>query len=114
MGSFLRAVGEAGRARPHLERTLALRPEQPEVIDQLAGLYVEAGEPDQAEKLYRRVIAALGEREPGLRAALWEQLGRLYEAKLGDPAAAARAFESAAGIGPGLTRSGGRPSRRVT
>ena len=101
MGSFLCAAGEPAAARPHLERTLALRPEQREPIDQLVGIYLDTGEPDQAEKLYRRMIAALGDREPALRATLWEQLGRLYEGKLGDADAAARAFESAAQITPG-------------
>ena len=101
LGAFLGAAGEPTAARGHLERTLALRPEQREAIEQLVGLYLEAGEPDQAEKLYRRVIAALADREPDLRAALWKQLGRLYEGKLADADAAARAFESAAQIAPG-------------
>ncbi len=101
LGTFLCAIRAGAEARPHLERALTLRPEQPEVIDKLAGLYIDAGEADQAEKLYRRVIAALGDREPAVRAILWEKLGHLYEAKLGDPAAAALAFRSAAGITPG-------------
>jgi Tfp pilus assembly protein PilF len=101
MGSFLCAAGERAAARAHLERTLALRPEQREPIAQLVGLYLDSGEPDQAEKLYRRLIGALGDREPSLRASLWEQLGRLYEGKLGDATAAARAFESAAQITAG-------------
>ena len=68
MGSFLCAAGDRAAARPHLERTLALRPEQQEPIEQLVGIYLDSGEPDQAEKLYRRLIAALGDREPALRA----------------------------------------------
>ena len=70
MGSFLCAAGERAAARTHLERTLALRPEQREPIEQLVGIYLDSGEPDQAEKLYRRAdrrprrSRALPAREP--------------------------------------------------
>jgi tetratricopeptide (TPR) repeat protein len=101
MGSFLSAIEEPEGARPHLERTLMLRPDQPEAADQLVVIYLRAGEPDLAEKLYRRLIGALGDREPGMRARWWEQLARLYKGPLADPAAAARAVESAAQIVPG-------------
>ena len=70
-GAFLCAVGESAAARTHLERTLALRPEQSEVIDRLVGVYLDAGEPVQAEKLYQKLIAALGDRYPVLRKRLW-------------------------------------------
>jgi predicted Zn-dependent protease len=55
LGQLLVILGDAGRARVHLERTIALRPEQQEAVDLLARLYVEAGEPEQAQRLYRRV-----------------------------------------------------------
>jgi tetratricopeptide (TPR) repeat protein len=101
MGSFLSAIEEPEGARPHLERTLMLRPDQPEAADQLVVIYLRAGEPDLAEKLYRRLIGALADREPALRARWWEQLARLYKGPLADPAAAARAVESAAQIAAG-------------
>jgi tetratricopeptide (TPR) repeat protein len=101
MGTFLGAVGDPTAARPHLERTLALRPDQGEVVDQLLRIYLDGGEADQAEKLLGRVIASLGDREPALRARLWHELGRLYQGPLDNAAAAARAFESAGQIPPG-------------
>ncbi len=98
LGAFLCEVGDAAGARVHLERTLALRPEQGESIDRLVGIYLDGDEPELAEKLYQKLIAALAERYPVLRARLWHGLGRLYEGPLGDAAAAARAHESAAAI----------------
>jgi tetratricopeptide (TPR) repeat protein len=97
-GAFLCAVGDTANGRTHLERTLALRPEQSEVIDRLVGIYLDHGEPEQAEKLYQKLIAALGDRYPVLRARLWHGLGRLYEGPLADPTAAAKARESAGAI----------------
>ena len=101
LGALLLGTGDPGSARAHLERTLALRPDQPEAIEQLAGIHLASGEADQAEKLYRRIIAVLGEREPDLRARLWQHLSRLYESALRDPDAAARALEHASQITAG-------------
>jgi tetratricopeptide (TPR) repeat protein len=100
LGAVLIALRDPIRARQHLERTLALRPEQPDSIDRLARLYVELGEPEQAERLYRRIISALGERELPLRRTLWKELAELYEGPLVDPEGAARAYQMASRLAP--------------
>jgi tetratricopeptide (TPR) repeat protein len=100
LGALLAALGEPGRARGHLERTLVLRPEQPRSIELLSRLYVEASEPELAEKLYRRVLGALGERELPLRRTLWRELAELYEGPLMDTTSAARAYAVAAHLDP--------------
>jgi hypothetical protein len=66
----------------------------------LSRLYVEASEPELAEKLYRRVLGALGERELPLRRTLWRELAELYEGPLMDTTSAARAYAVAAHLDP--------------
>ena len=116
LGALFIALRDPGRARQHLERTLALRPEQPDSIDRLARLHVEAGEPELAERLYRRLIAALGERELPLRRILWRELAELYEGPLVDPAGAARAYKTASRLSPDdeeLRRKAAQSMRRI-
>jgi tetratricopeptide (TPR) repeat protein len=86
------ALGDGPRARSHFERSLALRPEQPEVIDRLVSLHRAAGQIGEVERLYRRVLAALGDhRAPTLRMRLWRELAALFAGPLQDPASAAKA-----------------------
>jgi hypothetical protein len=87
----LMALGDAAQARTHFERSLALRPEQPEVIDRLVRLHRAAGQTAEIERLYRRVLAALGERAAPLRRRLWLELAALFGGPLQDPTGAARA-----------------------
>jgi tetratricopeptide (TPR) repeat protein len=100
LADVLLALGQGPRARGHLERTLALRPEQPAAAETLLGLLREAGDFPESERLCRRLIVALGERAPALRRRLWLHLAALYESALADPAAAARASVAAAALGP--------------
>jgi tetratricopeptide (TPR) repeat protein len=86
------ALGEGARARAHFERSLALRPEQPEVIDRLVRLHRAAGQTAEIERLYRRVLAALGDRAAPLRRRLWRELAALFAGPLQDPTSAARAM----------------------
>jgi tetratricopeptide (TPR) repeat protein len=77
LGEVLVASGDRAGARAHLEWALGRRPEQPGLVALMAQIHVEAGEFPLAEKLYRRVITAMGEREPAQRATLWRGLARL-------------------------------------
>lgn len=84
-------LGDGPRARTHFERSLALRPDQPEIIDRLVGLHRAAGQLPEVERLYRRVLAALGERALPLRLRLWRELAALFSSSLHDPGNAAKA-----------------------
>ncbi|HEY0710900.1 MAG TPA: tetratricopeptide repeat protein, partial [Polyangia bacterium] len=94
LGEVLLANGDRSGARVHLERALARGPERA-LVALLAQIHVDAGEPAQAEKLYMRVITALGEREPRTRAELWRDLAGVLRGSLADEAAAATAEATA-------------------
>jgi hypothetical protein len=98
LAELLLALGERENARVHLERTLALRPEQPRAIDALLELVHD--EPREHERILRRLLVALGERARPLRRRLWRALAVVYGQALHDAAAAARAEGMADALGP--------------
>ena len=100
LGNLLVILGEVDRAKVHLERTLALKPEQSEAFDLLARLHVEAAEHVALERLYRQVLTQLGEREHTLRARLWRELGAIHENTPGREQNAAEAYAKAAALEP--------------
>ncbi|HEY0712318.1 MAG TPA: tetratricopeptide repeat protein [Polyangia bacterium] len=95
LAEILVASGDREGARAHLEWTLARRPEQADLVTMLAQIHVETGELALAEKLYRRVITAMGERAPEQRATLWRGLALVLR-EGGDAAESERAAAMAA------------------
>ena len=91
LAGTLKALGDGQRARQHYEKSLTLRPAQPEIIETLRRLYLDAGQVSEAEWLYRRLLASLGERDRPLQRRLWTELADLFAGPLEDPASAARA-----------------------
>ncbi len=100
LGRVADSAGDAEGARRHLERTLAIDPSRIEAVDLLVRVHTRAGDVVATERLYRRVIAGLGERSLTLRRRLWKELGDLYEGELGDRGRARLAYEMAAKLAP--------------
>jgi CheY-like chemotaxis protein/tetratricopeptide (TPR) repeat protein len=102
LGRMAATEDDAGTARRHLEQTLTLEPDQPDIVDLLIEAYARLPEPDPrgAERFLRRLVGSLGERAEPLRKRLWLELGDLYENKLGDRGSARIAYDSAARLGP--------------
>jgi CheY-like chemotaxis protein/cytochrome c-type biogenesis protein CcmH/NrfG len=102
LGRIAATEDDARTARNHLEESLSIEPEQPDIVALLIEAYARLPEPDPrgAERFLRRLAAALGERAEPLRKRLWLELGDLYENKLGDRSSARIAYDSAARLGP--------------
>jgi CheY-like chemotaxis protein len=100
LGRVALSEGDDEEARLHLERTLELDPAQPEAVELLVRIYSRTGDLRATERLYRRVIAGLGERTLPLRRRLWKELADLYEAELGDRQSARISYEMAARLSP--------------
>jgi CheY-like chemotaxis protein/tetratricopeptide (TPR) repeat protein len=101
LGRLAVSAGDDTTARIHLERALEGDANQEEVVDVLATVHGRLGDPRGAERIYRHLIAQLGEAAPGLRARLWRLLGELYEGALGERDGARIAYENAARLAPG-------------
>jgi CheY-like chemotaxis protein len=102
LGRMAATEDDARAARRHLEQSLAIEPEQPDIVDLLVEAYARLPEPDPrgAERFLRKLVSALGERAEPLRKRLWLELGDLYENRLCDRASARIAYDSAARLGP--------------
>src|SRR5262245_58221691 len=100
LGRVAVSEGDDEEARLHLERTLELDPTQPEAVELLVRLYARTNDLRATERLYRKVIAGLGERALPLRRRLWKELADLYEAELDDRPSARIAYEMAARLAP--------------
>lgn len=102
LGRMAATEDDARTARRHLEQSLTLAPDQPDIADLLIEAYARLPEPDPrgAERFLRNLVAALGERNEGLRKRLWLELGDLYENKLEDRTSAGIAYDNAARLGP--------------
>jgi CheY-like chemotaxis protein/cytochrome c-type biogenesis protein CcmH/NrfG len=102
LGRMAATENDAGSARHHLERSLTIEPEQPDIVDLLIEAYARLPEPDPrgAERFLRKLVSSLGDRAEPLCKRLWQELGDLYENKLGDRASARIAYDSAARLGP--------------
>lgn len=92
--------GAFATARGHLEQALEINPAQPEAVELLVSTLDKLGDARGAERLYRRIIASLGDRALQVRRRLWRELADLYEQKLGDKDSARIAYESAARLSP--------------
>ncbi len=102
LGRMAATEDDARTARRHLEQSLAIDPEQPDIVDLLIEAYARLPEPDPrgAERFLRKLVSSLGERAESLRKRLWLELGDIYENRLGDRASARIAYDSAARLGP--------------
>ena len=102
LGRMAATEDDARTARRHLEESLRIEPEQPDLVALLVEAYARLPEPDPrgAERFLRGLVAALGERAEPLRKRLWLELGDIYENKLGDRVSARIAYDSAARLGP--------------
>lgn len=87
-------------ARATLERGLKIAPDDPLIWHKLANVRFAEGEFAQARAMAERSIA-LAARDPSLRARNWRLIGAA-ESRLGNPEAAARAFEEAETSAAGL------------
>ncbi len=102
LGRMAATEDDAGTASRHLEQSLTIDPEQPDIVDLLIEAYARLPNPDprSAERFLRKLVGALGERAEPLRKRLWSELGDIYENKLGDRASARIAYDNAARLGP--------------
>jgi CheY-like chemotaxis protein/cytochrome c-type biogenesis protein CcmH/NrfG len=102
LGRLAATEDDARTARRHLEQSLAIEPEQPDIVDLLVEAYARLPEPDPrgAERFLRKLVSTLSERAEPLRKRLWLELGDLYENRLQDRASARIAYDSAARLGP--------------
>lgn len=100
LGRMAAEAGEAAEAQEHLEKTLLLDPTRAAAFDTLAALYASAGRIPDLERLHRKLLHRLVDREPELRLRLWRQLGDLYLRTLGDRPSAEIAFQAAAALAP--------------
>lgn len=100
LGRLALEQGDFAVARVHLEHALESDPTQDDLTLALIDIYGKLDDPRGAEKFYRRVISALGERAPVIRRRLWRELGDLFEHKLGERENARVAYEMAARLGP--------------
>lgn len=102
LGRMAATENDATTASRHLEQSLSIDPDQPDVVDLLIEAYARLPEPDprSAERFLRKLVGALGERAEPLRKRLWLELGDIYENRLGDRASARIAYDNAARLGP--------------
>jgi CheY-like chemotaxis protein/tetratricopeptide (TPR) repeat protein len=100
LGRLALDQGDTATARRHLERALDKDPAQPLLVELLVRIYGRLDDARGAEKVYRRLIGALGEGSAALRAQLWRVLGELYETRLRDRENARTAYEAAARLAP--------------
>ena len=93
-------LGQPAAALPHLERLVALNPNEVEGREQLAEALVAAGRVDDASRLMSELIERLGKAKRGKDAARWyTRLGTLSEAR-GDMAGASASFGAAYKLDP--------------
>ncbi len=93
-------LGQPAAALPHLERLVALDPNEVEGREQLAEALVAAGRVDDASRLMSELIERLGKAKRGKDAARWyTRLGTLSEAR-GDMAGASASFGAAYKLDP--------------
>jgi CheY-like chemotaxis protein len=102
LGRMAATEDDASTASRHLEASLNIDPEQPDIVDLLIEAYARLPDPDprSAERFLRKLVGALGERAEPLRKRLWLELGDIYENRLGDRASARIAYDNAARLGP--------------
>ncbi|MEK9726061.1 MAG: tetratricopeptide repeat protein, partial [Rhodospirillaceae bacterium] len=79
LGTIHLLMGEAGPAEDALERARRLDPLSVVTLSNLANLKKQSGEPDAAEKLYRRILEIVPE-----RANAWHELARVKNFAVGD------------------------------
>jgi CheY-like chemotaxis protein/cytochrome c-type biogenesis protein CcmH/NrfG len=96
LGRLAATENDAATARKHLERSLAVEPMQPEVVELLLQAYQRLSDPKGAEGFMRKLIAALGDRAQPLRQRLWCELAGIYENQLDDRLSARIAYDKAA------------------
>jgi CheY-like chemotaxis protein/tetratricopeptide (TPR) repeat protein len=92
--------GDLATARERLERAAELDPVQPDVVALLLGVFERLHNPRASEKVFRKLIAALGERALPLRQRLWRELAEIYDKKLGERESARIAYDMAARLSP--------------
>lgn len=100
LGRAAATAGQHAAAIQHLERALRIDPARPAAFDLLVQLRTEEGETAEIERLYRRILHRLGDREPALRTRLWTELGDVFAADLADPVSAKIAYVAAARLAP--------------
>jgi tetratricopeptide (TPR) repeat protein len=92
---------ERSNAAEVLRANLAERPGHGPTLRRLAEVLLQKGRPgDLADVLDRQARILADEAQPAESAALWAELARLAEARLGDTARAAVAWEQVANLGP--------------
>jgi CheY-like chemotaxis protein len=102
LGRLAATEDDAQTARHHLEKSLAIEPEQPDTVDLLLEAYGRLPEPDPrgTERFLRKLVSALAEHAEPLRKRLWLALGALYENELSDRTSARIAYDTAARLEP--------------
>ena len=96
LGNALRAMGAAAQARSVLAEAAALAPGRGDILTSLVAACLDAGRPVEARENAERALAAGFD-----RAELWDNLGLAHQ-RLGNDAAAARAFGEAVARKPEL------------
>ncbi len=100
LGRLAAATGDEDTARSALEKALESDPSRAEALEILTNIYANYSEFHATERIYRRLIRALGERSLALRRQLWRDLATLYENEFEDFASARIAYEMAARLAP--------------
>ncbi|MDX2023162.1 MAG: response regulator [Deltaproteobacteria bacterium] len=100
LGRLAAATGDEDTARASLEKALEADPSREQALDALTRIYGNYSEFHATERIYRRLIRALGDRALPLRRRIWKDLAALYETEFEDFASARIAYEMAARLAP--------------
>jgi|GEM_PF-1289726 len=100
LGRLAAATGDEDTARASLEKALEADPTREQALDCLTKIYEAYSEFHATERIYRRLIRALGDRALTLRRSIWKDLAVLYETEFEDFASARIAYEMAARLAP--------------
>lgn len=100
LGRLSAVTGDEETARTTLEKALEADPTRTQALEVLTRIYETYSEFHATERIYRRLIRALGERALPQRRKLWKDLAALYENEFEDFASARIAYEMAARLAP--------------
>ena len=100
LGRLAAATGDEDTARASLEKALEADPTREHALENLTKIYESYSEFHATERIYRRLIRALGDRSLALRRKIWKDLAVLYETEFEDFASARIAYEMAARLAP--------------
>jgi CheY-like chemotaxis protein/tetratricopeptide (TPR) repeat protein len=100
LGKVHAELGQLPEAVQHLEQVLDLDPGNETAFEEVSGLYRRNGDWKLLERLHRKVIQRLGNRQPDRVVRLWKQLAAVYRQELSDGDSARMCLEVAAGLAP--------------